>query len=267
MTAAMFVAHDRVTPEAVADRIGSVETIPFGTEAICGQVRPASDTVSAANESRAAVSSSEEFPTQMSRDRALTFNVIGPRLIAARELNGIPQGEAARLAGMANATQWSLYEKGHRAPPLYVVLNAANVLGISVDFLFGLTSDPERDARAARRNACVRATRAQLTQVAEDIANLIDRSDTLAGPSACHFRELIDAATALTEAVATLHRLNVAEFEEARGGATVLAAAERLERVQMKCSRVLSLHDAEAEQMRTRLAAIGSLEPVAEGKV
>ena len=257
MTTEMFEAHDRVTPRAAADPVKTGQIVAFANEAICGQVRPASDTESATNESHAAASSRGGDPSmQMSRDRALTFNVIGPRLIAARELNGIPQREAARLAGMATPTQWSLYEKGHRAPPLYVVLNAATVLGVSVDFLFGLSSDPERDARTARRNACVRATRAHLTQVAENIAALIDHSETLAGPAACHFRELIDAAAALTRAVATLHRLNVTEFEEARGGATVLAAAERLERVQMKCSSVLTLHDAEAELMQMRLAGL-----------
>lgn len=198
-------------------------------------------------------------PVHMSRDRALTFKTIGPRLIAARELNGIPQQEAARLSGMGNPTQWSLWEQGRRAPPLYALLSAANTLGVSMDFLFGLSDDPERDARAARRNACVRAVQHMLTQTAENIADGIESSDTLAGPDASNFRELLDAASALTAAVERYHQLNVQQFEESRGGATVLAAAGRMEEVQIKGRGALRGHDAFAERMRLQIAAIGPL--------
>lgn len=193
---------------------------------------------------------------QMSRDMALTFNVIGPRLIAARELSGITQTNAARLVGMANSTQWSLYEGGRRAPPLHVILSAAKALGVSLDFIFWMDDDPERSARKARRNSCVRATSSMLLQIANDIASLIDSSDNLSGPDAQNFRELLSASRELTEAVANLHRLNVKTFESARGGATVLAAAERLGKLQLKCTRVLAQHDAEVQAMAARLVAI-----------
>lgn len=199
-------------------------------------------------------------PAQMSRDRALTFNTIGPRLVAARELNGIPQQEAARMAGMGNPTQWSMWELGRRAPPLYALLAASKTLGVSMDFLFGLSDDPERDARAARRTSCVRAVRQMLTQTAESIADRIESSDALAGPDASNFRELLDAAAALIAAVGRYHQLNVLQFEESRGGATVLAAAGRMEEVEIKCRGVLRGHDAFAERMRLLVSAIGPLE-------
>lgn len=196
---------------------------------------------------------------QMSRDRALTFNTIGPRLIAARALNGIPQQEASRLAGMGNGTQWSLWEAGRRAPPLYALLAAAKTLGVSMEFLFGLSDDPERDARAARRNSCVRAVRNMLTQAAENIADGIEASDALVGPDASNYREMLDAARSLTAAVEQYHHLNVEQFEDSRGGATVLAALSRMEQVQFKAREVLRRHDAFAEQVRLQVAAMGPL--------
>lgn len=237
VTAGMFAqlarpalaANDPITPDPTSDRA-----------AACEADGPAS--------------------VQMSRDRALTFNILGPRLIAARNLNGIPQQEAAQLAGMANGTQWSLWEAGRRAPPLYAVLAASKTLGVSMDFLFGLSEDPERDARAARRNSCVRAVRQMLTQTAESIADRIESSDALAGPDASNFRELLNAASALTASVERYHQLNVEQFKESRGGATVLAAAVRMEEVQMKCREVLRGHDALAERMCLLTPAIGSLE-------
>lgn len=195
----------------------------------------------------------------MSRDRALTLNTIGPRLIAARELNGIQQQEAARLAGMGNPTQWSQWEQGRRAPPLYAVLAAANTLHVSLDFLFGLSEDPERDARAARRNACVRAVHSMLTKTAETIADGIEASDSLAGPDASNVRELLDAGSALTTAVERFHQLNIEQFEDSRGGATVLAALGRMEQVQFKIRDVLRRHDAFGERVRVKIAAIGPL--------
>ncbi len=223
--------------------------------------RPALAANDAATLYRAATCEADGPPSvQMSPDRALTFNTIGPRLVGARELNGIPQQEAAQLAGMANGTQWSLWEAGRRAPPLYAVLAASKALGVSMDFLFGLSNDPERDARAARRNACVQAVRKMLTQTAESIADGIETSDTLAGPDASNFRELLDAACSLTAGVEQYHRLNVEQFEESRGGATVLAAVGRMEEVQFKARDVLRRHDEFATRMRLQIAAIGRLE-------
>lgn len=256
-------AAESASENAASDNSGGVAGM-FAT-----LVRPASFDARAAND--AAITDVEVHgvsagegggpqPMQMSRDRALTLNTIGPRLIAARELNGIPQQEAAKLAGMGNPTQWSMWEQGRRPPPLYALLAASKTLDVSMDFLFGLSGDPERDARAARRNSCVRAVRQMLTQTAENIADGIEASDTLVGPDAGNFRELLDAASALTAAVDRYHQLNVQQFEESRGGATVLAAVGRMEEVQIKCRGVLRGHDAFAERMRLLISAIGPLE-------
>lgn len=189
-------------------------------------------------------------------DRAATRLMLAPRLIAARELAGYTQTEAAEKFGYKTPAQLSLWEMGRRMVPLHQIYRAASIYGVSTDFLFSISSDPERDAGRARRNACVRATHAHLTCIADSIASLIDGADNLAGPNAVHFRELLSTSRELTEATSTFHRLNVALFESARGGATVLAAAERLGKMQLKSSHVLAKHDEEAQAMAARLAAI-----------
>lgn len=251
--------------EAPADS-GAGTAIPTVAASMFAQlaVRPAeaaNDAVASSLDADHTSASKANSPpaVQLSRDRALTFNSIGPRLITARALNGIPQQEAAQLAGMGNGTQWSLWEAGRRAPPLYAVLAAAKTLGVSMDFLFGLSDDPERDARAARRNSCVRAVRNMLTQAAENIADGIEASDALAGPDASNYREMLEAARSLTEAVEQYHRLNVEQFEDSRGGATVLAAVSRMEQVQLKAREVLRRHDQFAERMRIQIAEVGPL--------
>ena len=196
----------------------------------------------------------------MSRDRALTFNTIGPRLVAARELNGIPQQEAARLAGMGNSTQLSLWEMGRRAPTLDGLLAVANTLGVSMDFIFGLSDDPERDARSARRNSCIRAVNSMLTKTAERIADFIDSSDSLAGPDAANFRELLTAASELSAAAEQYHRLNREQFETSPGSATLLAATERMDRVRLKARATLRGHDAFAESMRLQISTISRID-------
>lgn len=254
------------TAEAVPGDDVSSTTTPMSTCNIYSQliVRPtvaANDAVNSnadadcTNPREASAASS----INMSPDRALTFNIVGPRLIAARELNGIPQKEAARNAGLGNSTQLSLWEQGRRVPPLYALVNMAKTLGVSMDFIFGLSADPERDARAARRNACVHAVHQMLGKTAETIADGIEASDTLVGPDASNFREVLDAASALTAAIVQLHRLNVEAFEGLPGGATVLAAVNRMEQVQLKGRNVLQRHDAFAERMRLQIAAIGPL--------
>lgn len=258
-------AVEHTAPEAPADS-GASTTISTVAASMFAQlaVRPseaANDAATSDIDADHTNANKADNPpaVQMSRDRALTFNVIGPRLVAARALNGIPQQEAAQLAGMGNGTQWSLWEAGRRAPPLYALLAAAKTLGVSMDFLFGLSDDPERDARAARRNSCIRAVRHMLTKTAENIADCIETSDTLAGPDASKFRELLHAASGLLAAVGRYHQLNVQQFEESPGGATVLAAAGHMEEVQIKCRGVLRGHDAFSERMRLQIAAIGPL--------
>ena len=224
-----------------------------------GRGVPANDSASA-DTPRSGVPPGAAQPEALSRDRALTLSTIGPRITAARELNGISQTDAAKLLGYKTPAQLSLWEMGRRVPPIYQLARASSALGVSMDFLFGLSADPERDARAARRNACVRATHAHLSQVAENIAQLIEGSDNLAGPSAAHFRDIVGAARDLTDAVTKFHRLNVAAFQEMPGGATLLAATDRMEAIELRSARVLQQHDEHAREMAARLAAIQAIE-------
>lgn len=255
---------DEDTRKVVGDAAPSLGGTPWA-----GLVPPEISSVEAANDAQALLDdrlarvgrdSARRHVDPEQDDRAAMRLMFGPRLIAARELAGLSQTEAAEKFGYKTPAQLSLWEMGRRMVPLHQLHRAASIYGVSADFLLSLSSDPERDASRARRNGCVRTMRAHLSLIANNIADMIDGADNLAGPNAQHFRELLTASRELTEATAKFHRLNVAMFEDARGGATVLAAAERLGKLHLKCSRVLAQHDEEARAMTTRLVAIRAAE-------
>jgi DNA-binding XRE family transcriptional regulator len=75
------------------------------------------------------------------------------RMIAARELNGYSQTEAALLIGWKTPTQLSLIEQGKRIPPHYVLLLISRAYGVSTDFLYALDDEAERDSRTAGKKA------------------------------------------------------------------------------------------------------------------
>ncbi|MGH8759726.1 MAG: helix-turn-helix domain-containing protein [Burkholderiales bacterium] len=93
---------------------------------------------------------------EVAKTNAVLRRVIGGRFIAARELNGWGQSEAAKMMGYGNSTQLSLIEQGKRMPPHDVILRASTVFGVALDYLYGLDDEPDRDSRAASRNAVIR---------------------------------------------------------------------------------------------------------------
>jgi transcriptional regulator with XRE-family HTH domain len=73
----------------------------------------------------------------------------GARLLLAREQAQLTQAEAAKRLGYAQAVQLSNMENGNRMPPLDVLIRAANLYGTTMDYLCGLSEDPDRDPAAA----------------------------------------------------------------------------------------------------------------------
>ena len=63
------------------------------------------------------------------------------RLKEARERKGLLQNELADLIHVSRQA-YSLYEKGDRHPSWDTVIVLVKVLGVSADYLLGLTDDP-----------------------------------------------------------------------------------------------------------------------------
>ena len=193
----------------------------------------------------------------ISRDRRLAAAVIGPRLRTARELGGVTQTELAEKLGHMNTTQISLWEAGQRLATLHALVQSSVILGVSLDFLCGLCDDPTRDPAAARRRACLGSVRAQIERLSEEIIGNFEIAGRLTGPDATHFRDVVRAADALTEAVQTLQRMNGGKFEDLRAGAPVVAACHAAQEAVLVGKAALRVHDDAHAALMRRLAVIG----------
>lgn len=92
----------------------------------------------------------EQKPTSSTRmEQAAAVKTIGARMRQARELCNLSQSAAAKRLGYSNSSKLSKVEGATdtNSVPLWLILRAAKVYEVSVDFLFGVTDDWEVGAR------------------------------------------------------------------------------------------------------------------------
>lgn len=155
--------------------------------------------------------------------------VMSRRLKKARELNGWSQEQAAAKLGYTNSTQLSLAEKAERLMPLANIVKAAEVFGVSVDYLLGISDEPERDPRAAERQAALRHVSGLMESTARTIVNAVLTHQSVA-PSVTQTKKLTEKAKTAIEAVEQLRASNLDVFDgELRGAATVLRTIDELQ--------------------------------------
>lgn len=84
---------------------------------------------------------------EIKRIRTEIGPIVAERFRQARELCGLSQLEASPLLGYQKSTQLSLIEGGLRTAPLWLLIRASQVYAVSLDWLAGLTDEPEQDPR------------------------------------------------------------------------------------------------------------------------
>lgn len=186
----------------------------------------------------ATVTSSDSHEDQGTRSlesqkkRAKLKTIVSKRMLEAREMNGYSQAEAAGMFGYksSSATQLSLCERGYRLPPLSVLLRATEVYRCSMDFLVGLSSDPDRDPQAEVRRYIVESTSRMLQMQTNAVIDGMTVQLKKEGPlvAACH--SIANEGQTLVDALRRFVQINSAAFNnEMRGSASVLAALESFE--------------------------------------
>ncbi|MDF0605391.1 helix-turn-helix domain-containing protein [Neisseriaceae bacterium TC5R-5] len=88
-------------------------------------------------------------------EQAEVARIIGRQLRAARELCNLSATEAARRLGYTNASglvKIELAKEGY-AVPLSLIVQAAKYYEVSIDYLFGLTTDWDTGSRMTRERA------------------------------------------------------------------------------------------------------------------
>ena len=83
------------------------------------------------------------------QEQAAAVKTIGARMRQARELCNLSQSAAAKRLGYQNPSKLSKVELATdtNSVPLWLIVRAARVYEVSVDFLFGATDDWEVGAR------------------------------------------------------------------------------------------------------------------------
>jgi transcriptional regulator with XRE-family HTH domain len=76
--------------------------------------------------------------------------IIGERLRSTREQYGWSAMALAKQAGVVYETVYRTEKGTHSAPRLDVVIKLAQALGVSIDYLAGLTDNPRPRSRRAQ---------------------------------------------------------------------------------------------------------------------
>ena len=178
-----------------------------------------------------------EVPKANSR-AALAKNM-GIRLRASRESIGMAQGEAARRLGYANQTKLAKIEGGTdtNSVPHWMVLRAARLYDVSIDYIYGESDDWELSARALQERDMAKwmmeAWEAGRQKDLEVLRKLKIRmnaiSETVTG--------LFSASQDVQDAFRRFIELNSETFDEMRGGNRLLVAVDRLFNLTGTCKR------------------------------
>lgn len=163
------------------------------------------------------------------KDVPLLHEIMRERIISARIMNGFTATEASKRMGYQNSTQISLIEAGRRPVPTgwKFLQKMSRVYSVSMDYLVGISPNPEIDAIAAEGFAIMRGfEELQKTQAAAMTTAFI-RYGAQGRPSQGDLQELCDTADAAIDAL-RLMRDRSPRFDGMRGGATLLAAIENL---------------------------------------
>jgi len=163
------------------------------------------------------------------KDRA-TQNLrklIGERIRFARETFGVNQQQFAAAICHVKSTQPSLWEKGHRLPPITELPNIARALGCSVDYLLGVSGEMEHDVGESRRALLVGHLRDQLEAVADHLADvaLVSGSEVEASMRGTR---LLSLCQDMEKAVQRFKAANAEAFDDMKAGALLVHAAREL---------------------------------------
>ena len=178
-----------------------------------------------------------EVPKANSR-AALAKNM-GIRLRASRESIGMAQGEAARRLGYANQTKLAKIEDGTdtNSVPHWMVLRAARLYDVSIDYIYGESDDWELSARALQERDMAKwmmeaweAGRQRDLEVLRKLKLRMDAiSETVTG--------LFSASQDVQDSLRRFIELNSETFDDMRGGNRLLAAVDRLFNLTGTCKR------------------------------
>lgn len=159
-------------------------------------------------------------------DQDRLVRTIGERMRQARELCNFSQSEAARWFGYANPSKLSKIEAATdtRSVPLWAILAAAQVYEVSVDFLFGITDDWEKEAPRSTQVWLLEAWQ----KARERDLRALDRVHVEVLTTATATSELVAAVRGVGDAL-SIYRNRNAGFDDSPASASLVGRLARLE--------------------------------------
>jgi len=177
------------------------------------------------------------FGSDYKAEQLALVRVIGARLEEARELCNLSQLVAAKRLGYSNSSKLSKVEGATdtNSVPLWLILRAARMYGVSIDFLFGVTDDWEAGAglgeQAFLLEAWEQARRRDLAALLEVRRRVVEVARLVPA--------IAQAAEQVIEALARFREINPG-FDEMRAGARLVAVAETLQQHSREAARTVS---------------------------
>lgn len=166
------------------------------------------------------------FTTTATFEQAEAVRIIGVRMRQARELNNLTQIEAAKRLGYRNSSKLSKVERATdtNSVPLWLILRAAKVYEVSVDFLFGTDDDLDVVAQRGLQGWLLDAWQEVR---ARDMA-VLARLHTDIAAVASHITTLVAGVRESASALETF-RLRNPVFDDMAASGTVAGRMERLQ--------------------------------------
>ncbi|WP_025915599.1 helix-turn-helix transcriptional regulator [Herminiimonas sp. CN] len=164
--------------------------------------------------------------TEQRRQQSVLVKTIGARMAEARDLCNLSQSEAARRFGYANPSKLSKVELATdtNSVPLWLIVRAALLYEVSLDWLFGITDDWEtgvpRGVQGWMYDAWQKARE-------RDLASLKHLHAEIAAVST-HLTAMAAGAHEVTQALDTLRARNPA-FDDMPASGTLAGRLERLQ--------------------------------------
>lgn len=174
------------------------------------------------------------------KEQAALVKTIGERLKDARELCNLSQQSAAQKLGYRNSSKLAKVERATdtNSVPLWLIMRAAKLYEVSVDYLFGLNEDWEKSARLTIE----RQTGLWLHEQWE----ILRRRDLAVLQSLYARTEILDEVVAeqlmltkeLKEALNSFRYLNP-DFDDYRGGNRLVSVSEKIQDAILKAESKL----------------------------
>lgn len=181
--------------------------------------------------------------------------IVCQRLRDARILNGLTIAQASERIGYSgNKTQLSLFETQARFPPLWVVMKAATVYGVPLDYLFGLIAEDDVQEFGLERAALTAQVESLLARNAEAVSMVATQALQAGLPAVQMARALVERAQGWIHAYDRFKARNHDQFDELPAGAMLESAAIALADAAIDAQRTIERHDAFAERAAERAA-------------